>query len=74
MIASDGCEICKCDTVETCPDAQVKVKNYVDNIGACGEVCCEVKEDHYGESFFAEIDGIKYYSTGKKMDIMLLGQ
>jgi len=45
MIASDGCEICKCDTVETCPDGQVKVKNYVDGIGACGEVCCEWKED-----------------------------
>ncbi|MBQ4084924.1 MAG: hypothetical protein IJC30_04645, partial [Alphaproteobacteria bacterium] len=28
----------------------VLVKNYVDNIGACGEVCCEMKEDWYTPS------------------------
>ncbi|MBO7332166.1 MAG: hypothetical protein J6U64_00695, partial [Alphaproteobacteria bacterium] len=45
MIASDSCEICKCDSDTECSDGQVLMKNYVDGVGACGEVCCEMKEE-----------------------------
>ncbi|MBQ4084650.1 MAG: hypothetical protein IJC30_03235, partial [Alphaproteobacteria bacterium] len=46
MIASDGCEICKCESPTSCPSGQKLVKNYVDGV-ACGEVCCEVKGSEF---------------------------
>ncbi|MBQ4084807.1 MAG: hypothetical protein IJC30_04045, partial [Alphaproteobacteria bacterium] len=61
MIASDGCEICKCESDTSCPAGQKLVKNYLDNIGACGEVCCEVKEDGYTRYEEAEGDGVRDY-------------
>ena len=37
-----------CCPVETCSDGQEPVDNYVDGIGVCGKVCCEVKADEEG--------------------------
>lgn len=47
MIASDGCEICKCDTgaPDVCPEETVRVKNYEGDI-VCDKVCCKVKADY----------------------------
>lgn len=50
-----------CCPIEECSDGQELVTNYVDGIGACGKVCCEVKEDW---SEYWDWEGFMRYSSG----------
>lgn len=47
--SSDAVQVC-CPIPEKCPEGQELVTNYIDEIGACGKVCCTKKADEGGST------------------------
>ena len=42
---SDNVQVC-CHVDKECPEGEIPVKNYVDGVGLCGQVCCGKKENY----------------------------
>jgi len=63
MIASDGCEICKGES-PVCAEEYVKVKNYKNDIGPVGEVCCKVEDDYIYEGIQSRETKVNFLATG----------